>query len=441
MSDRRLTFTDQFALWGSMAVTLTIPAAAAFVINPLGDKPIGFAAASVAIVAGTLVGSVLLGAIALLGRRAGRPTMAMFGGILGQRTSWIPTVLNILQCIGWAAVEVLVITDGTTAITSPSLRPLWALVGGVLMLAMAIWPVSAIKAVRKYLVALVILATLVLVVGLLQHGIHATDTGSWHGFWPAFDIVISLPVSWAPLVADYSRHSRDERGAFLGTAAGFATGGIVYFFMGLLAFLTITGADATSTVTQFIPALIAVKLGMIALVILIIDELDKGFANIHSTAVSIGNLSDRLPFVPVAVGVAAIATAAALLTDLTSYESFLYVIGAVFVPLTGVAVTWVFGVHRGRYDADAATAWLLVPWLAGLSAYQLLAPGYAPGWSDAWNAARSALGITTVTWSASIVSLIVAVAGTWIVAVVLGAGRDGRGGRRGAVRDAVAARG
>ena len=421
MSDRRhLSFLDQFALWGSMAVTLTIPAAAAFVINPLGDRPLGFAAASVAIVSGTLVGSVLLGAIALIGLRAGRPTMAMFAGILGRRTSWIPTVLNILQCVGWAAVEVLVITDGMTAITSPSLRTLWAVVAGVLMLAMAIWPVGAIKAVRKYLVALVIIATIVLIIGLLQHGIHATDTGSWHAFWPAFDIVISLPVSWAPLVADYSRRARDERGAFLGTAAGFATGGIVYFFMGLLAFLAITGAEAASTVTQFIPALLAVKFGLVALVILIVDELDKGFANIHSTAVSIGNITHRLPFTPVAVGVTLIATIAALRTDLTAYESFLYVIGAVFVPLTGVAIAWVFGLQQGRYDADAATPWLLVPWFAGLSAYQLLAPGGAPWWSDAWNGARSALGITTVTWSASIVSLAVSVVVTLLLGAIRG---------------------
>lgn len=416
MSDRRhLSTLDQFALWGSMAVTLTIPAAAAFVLDPLGGQPLGFAAASVAIVSGTLVGSVLLGAIALLGRRAGRPTMAMFAGILGRRTSWLPTVLNILQCVGWAAVEVLVITDGMTAITSPSLRSLWAVIAGALMLAMALWPVGAIKAVRKYLVALVVIATIVLIVGLVQHGIHATDTHSWHAFWPAFDIVISLPVSWAPLVADYSRHSRDERGAFLGTAAGFATGGIVYFFMGLLAFLAITGAEAASTVTQFIPALLAVKLGLVALVILIIDELDKGFANIHSTAVSIGNLTQRLPFAPVAVAVATIATLAALRTDLTAYESFLYVIGAVFVPLTGVAVTWVLGLHHGRYDARLATSWLLAPWFAGLAAYQLLAPGGAPVWSDAWNAARSALGITTVTWSASLVSLAISVAGTLLL--------------------------
>ncbi len=420
MHRTHLTFLDQFALWGSMAITLTIPAAAAFVINPLGDKPIGFAAAAVAIVAGTVVGSLLLGGIAHIGRRAQRPTMAMFAGILGARTSWIPTVLNIAQCVGWGAVEVLVITDGTTAITSPSLRPLWAVLSGALMLGMAIWPVGAIKAVRKYLVAAVLLATVVLLVGLLQQGIPAHDTGLWHAFWPAFDIVISLPVSWAPLVADYSRHSHDERGAFLGTAIGFATGGIVYFAMGLLAFLAVTGAAASSTVTQFIPALLAVRLGEVALVILIIDELDKGFANIHSTTVSIENLTHRLPFNLVASMVAIIAVLAGLFANLTAYESFLYVIGAVFVPLTGIALTWVYVVCKGHYSVERATPWLLLPWAAGLATYQLLAPGFAPGWSDFWNAARNALGITTVTWSASLPSLAVAVVGTLLVGLLQG---------------------
>lgn len=417
-SDRhQLTFLDQFSLWGSLAVTLTIPAAAVFVANPLGDKPLGTAAALTAIVLGCVVGSALLGAMALIGQRSGRPTMAMLGGILGQRTSWIPTTLNIAQCIGWAAIEVLVMTEAATALTSVSLRPLWALLSGGLALVMALRPVRAIKAVRKYLVALVLIATAILIFGLLQEGAHATDTGSWHGFWPAFDIVLSLPVSWAPLVADYSRHGKDARGSFLGTALGFASAGIVYFGMGLLAVLSISGASEAYTATQFIPALLAVPAGILALIILLIDEVDEAFANIHSTAVSVENLTQRLPRAWVAVGVAVMAVVAALALDLMAYESFLYVIGAVFVPLTGVAVTWVLGVHRGSYRPERATPWLVAPWLAGLATYQLLAPGFAAGWSDLWNAARSTLGVTTVTASASLWSLAVAALGTVAVGV------------------------
>lgn len=413
-----LTFSDQFSLWGSLAVTLTIPAAAVFVANPLGNRPLGTAAAVTAIVLGTLVGSLLLGAVALIGQRSGLPTMAMLAGVLGRRTSWLPTVLNIVQCIGWAAVEVLVMTEVATALTSASLRPLWAVLSGGLALVMALRPLRAIKVVRKYLVALVVMATVVLIVGMLQRGVQATDTGSWYGFWPAFDIVISLPVSWAPLVADYSRHARDARGAFLGTALGFATAGTTYFAMGLLAILTLSGAAQAYAATEFIPAMLAVPAGVVALVILLVDEVDEAFANIHSTAVSVENLTRRLPRAVVAVAVAVVAVAVALLTNLMAYESFLYVIGAVFVPLTGVVVTWVLLVHRGHYRPDQSTAWLLIPWALGLIAYQLLAPGYAPVWSDAWNAVRDALGVTAVTWSASLAALAVAGSGTLLLGAV-----------------------
>ena len=416
--DKHLSFSDQFSLWGSLAVTLTIPAAAVFVVNPLGDKPLGTAAAITAIVVGTVFGSILLGGVALIGQRSGRPTMSMLGGIVGMRTSWLPTVLNIAQCIGWAGVEVLVMTEGATSLTSHAWRPFWAVVSGGFALLMALRPVRAIKALRKYLVALVVIATVVLIIGLLQRGVHTADTGSWYGFWPAFDIVISLPVSWAPLVADYSRHGRDERGAFLGTAAGFASAGIVYFLMGLLAILTLNGAATAATATQFIPALLAVPVGVVALIILLIDEVDDAFANIHSTAVSIENLTRRFSRTWIAVAIAVIAIAIALFTDLMAYESFLYVIGAVFVPLTGVALTWVFAICRGRYTAERSTPWLLLPWGAGLVVYQLLAPGFAPGWSDLWNSARNALGITTVTWSASLTSLVVAAVGTLLVGAV-----------------------
>lgn len=411
----QLGFADQFGLWASLAVTLTIPAAAVFVVNPLGDGSLGFAAVIAVVVLGTVVGSLLLGAVALAGFRAGRPTMAMLRGVLGDRAAWIPTILNIGQCIGWAAIEVLVMTEVATALTSPGLRPLWAVASGALALGMALKPLPSIKAVRKYLVALVAIATVVLVIGMLREGVAATDTGSWHGFWPAFDIVLSLPVSWAPLVADYSRHARTGRSAFLGTALGFASAGIIYFLMGALAVFTISGAAEAYTATEFIPALLAVPAGVVALIILLLDEVDEAFANIYSTAISVENLAPRAPRTVVAVAVAAIATGSALALDLLAYESFLFTIGAVFVPLTGVVVTWVFGVHRGRYERAAATPWLLLPWLAGLVAYQLLAPGFTPVWSDAWNWLRESLGITTVTTSASIMALVVAAAGTALV--------------------------
>lgn len=413
-----LGFADQFGLWASLAVTLTIPAAAVFVVNPLGDGQLGFAAVVCVVLLGTLVGSLLLGAVALSGQRSGRPTMAMLRGVLGDRAVWLPTILNIAQCVGWAAIEVLVMTEVATALTSESLRPLWAIASGALALLMALKPLPSIKVVRKYLVALVAVATIVLIIGMLRNGVAATDTGSWHGFWPAFDIVLSLPVSWAPLVADYSRHARTGRSAFWGTALGFASAGTVYFLMGALAVFTIGGAAEAYTATEFIPALLAVPAGVVALIILLLDEVDEAFANIYSTAISVENLAPRAPRAQVAVAVAAIATGSALALDLLAYESFLFTIGAVFVPLTGVVVTWVFGVHHGRYERAAATPWLALPWAAGLVAYQLLAPGFTPVWSDAWRSLRESLGITTVTTSASLVALTVACVGTGIVGLL-----------------------
>jgi purine-cytosine permease-like protein len=115
----------------------------------------------------------------------------------------------------------------------------------------------------------------------------------------------------------------------------------------------------------------------------------------------------------VALGVGALATTLALVVDLGSYTSFLYLIGAVFVPLFAVAVTDFAVVSRGHWDLGdrAHLRWQpLVAWAAGFSAYQLLNPGSVAGWTDAWTRLHDALPVEPPGWlGASLTSLVVAV--------------------------------
>jgi NCS1 family nucleobase:cation symporter-1 len=165
-----------------------------------------------------------------------------------------------------------------------------------------------------------------------------------------------------------------------------------------------------------IGALLAVPLGLLALLLLVVLELDEAFANIYSTAISAQNIAGRIDRRILAVAVGAVATLLALTFDIAAYEAFLFLIGAVFVPLVGVFVVAYFVLPRGAWDVSEtapARPLLLLPWAAGFVAYQLTLPTYltgpGAGWTAWWTARQADLGIDPANgWSASLVSLAVA---------------------------------
>jgi NCS1 family nucleobase:cation symporter-1 len=212
-----------------------------------------------------------------------------------------------------------------------------------------------------------------------------------------------------PLAADYSRHSRTGRDAFLGAFLGYSASGTAFFALGVLA-LAGYGLDPGFDV---IDALLAVPAGALALLVLAVDEVDEAFANIYSTAVSAQNVAPRVDRRVLALGVGVGATLAALVFDIVAYEGFLFLIGSVFVPLFGTfaAAYYVLDRRRGWDVSETAPArwWFVLPWAAGFVAYQLVNPGTVGWWQRFWLARADDVGFSPPTWlSASLTGLAVA---------------------------------
>ncbi|HYD39881.1 MAG TPA: cytosine permease [Anaeromyxobacter sp.] len=413
---RPLGLRDQVVLWWNLGVTLTIPVAAAFVLQPFpGLPPLSLGAAVTAITVGAVLGSIVLGWAAVPGAETGAPAMVLLRGLLGRRGSWVPTALNVAQCVGWAAVEILIIGNGAARIFPSAPRVAFLVAAGVAATALAVRPLGFIRELRKYAVWLVLAASAYLFFQVLRRGIVPPPGGAWAQFWPAVDLVVALPISWAPLAADFARHSRTPRKAFGGAAVGFGLAAIAYFLLGVFAVTAIPGAAKDP-----IGALLSVQVGVVAVAVLVLDELDEAFANLYSTALSAQNVRPSVDRRTAVIAVGVVATLLALALDVTQYESFLFLIGSVFVPLFAVLLVdyFVLGRRRGwDVGPDAPGRPLMaVPWILGFVAYQLLNPGTVPGWSDAWRAVQDALGFTPPLWaSASIGSFLVAGAATLVV--------------------------
>ncbi len=420
---KALGLADQLGLWGSLGITLTLPIAAAFL------PKMSLLATLIAVVVGSVAGSVLLGLAARAGAETGAPAMVLMRGLFGLRGSYLPTALNIAQCIGWTTVEVLVIAQFGSALTTHSLRWVFLVGAGIIATLLALRPLGFVRLLRKYAVWLALAATLYLFIQVLRRPLPSLTRGGWSGFGSAVDLVIALPVSWIPLAADYSRHSKTPRAAFVGSFAGFATTCTIYFSLGVLALAAaLPGSDPAS-------ALLAVPVAGIAVLVLVLDEVKEAFANLYSTAISAQNLIPGLDRRLVAAVVGAGATAVGLLIDLTQYESYLYLIGSVFVPLFGVFAVNYYVLQRGRWDVSesARGRWLMtLPWLAGFVSYQLVNPGAVSWWKGLWPA------WTAPSWlSATLVSLVVSAVGALLIGAL---SRWRAGGRRRSVSEPAAAR-
>src|ERR1700693_3187774 len=102
-----LSLLDQFGLWGNLGVSLLGFTGAIFVLQAggTGTPQLSLAAALTAIVVGTVLGTVPLALAGLPGAQTGAPAMVLLRGLFGARLSYLPTVLNIAQCLGWGLFE------------------------------------------------------------------------------------------------------------------------------------------------------------------------------------------------------------------------------------------------------------------------------------------------------------------------------------------------
>lgn len=332
---------DYFILWSSLGVGLLVFSAGSF----LSETP--FYHALLAIIIGSIAGSVLLSMAGKIGSDHAVPSLIGIRPAFGLYGSYLAAVLNIIQLIGWTTFEILILSKAAEQLTNMHVTFVWNIIFGVIIALLGIFgPLFLVKQwLSKFAIWIVYASSAIILVTLLFQNLPNVMSGEGKdtSFFVALDIVIAMPISWMPLVSDYNRFAKTSKGAFIGTLIGFSITNIIFYVGGLL--------FGVGDITSIIISIQAILFGFILLV-MIVDEIDNAFADIYSAAISSQSIFHNLNQRHLIIGFSIVSTILAIFVSIEGYEQFLFLIGALFIPLFGVLLTDYFVIKRGNYQND-----------------------------------------------------------------------------------------
>jgi len=351
-----------FALWFGAAISM----AEIFTGGLLA--PLGFSEGVQAILLGHLIGGVIMLLAGYIGANSGLPAIMSTRISFGAYGSYLFSVLNILQLIGWTAV--MIISGGRAAnelgiaLFGWDSISIWA---GIIAFFIALWiALGKVGFGKLNVVAVVLLLglTLVLCGVVFKEGTlftHVNDNTMSFGL--ALELSIIMPLSWLPLVSDYTRFAKAKKTALGGTFIGYFIGSSLMYIIGLAIALYAKDASVGSM-------MMALKLGFVALGIVLLSTITTTFLDASSAGVTLVNVFPKWSERSVALSMTFIGLIEALFTPIEQYETFLYAIGSVFGPLFAIVLSDYFLFRRRTIEQSLRLhVGTTVVWVIGVFLY------------------------------------------------------------------------
>lgn len=382
---RNLGGMDFFWLWAGVAISLAEIWAGGFL------APMGFWLALVAIILGHVIGNTLMALGGVIGSDHGIPSMVSVRPAFGVRGSNFASILNVVQLVCWASIMLIIGGRAGAMLGEPmggilASNRFWIVcigagtLGWALFTGRPIWKILQAVAVIGLLAVISILSFETYRSFMSTPDALAPSATSPMPFMAGLDLVIVMPISWMPLVADYSRFARRGARAFWSTWLGYFIVSSWMFVLGLMATLVTGTAEPHIQMLQLMGAL---GLAVPALLMVVFSTITSDFPDLYSATCSMLNVSEKISAKVFMWGTGIVSILVALVFPMERYESFLYFIGAMFVPLFGVVLTDYFVVRKRSLDLDElyraeGAYWYsggfnviaLIAWGAGFATYK-----------------------------------------------------------------------
>lgn len=359
METKRTGIFENGLIWFGAAVSL------AEILTGTYIAPLGFQKGLAAIIVGHVIGCALLFFSGVIGGTVRKSAMESVKMSFGQKGSLLFAILNVLQLVGWTAI---MIYDGAIAADGimHTGRWVWCLVIGALIILWIMVGVTNLGKINTIAMAALFILTLVLckviffdsgAVGL------GVDDGTM-SFGAAVELSVAMPLSWLPLISDYTREAKEPVKA---TAASAVIYGLVSCWMYVI------GMGAAIFTGEYDIALIMVKagLGIAGLIIVIFSTVTTTFLDAYSAGVSGETIFSGIKGKYAAVVVTVIGIIGAIVYPMDNITDFLYLIGSVFAPMIAVQIADFFFLKRNAEEKNVQAANLAV-WAVGFVIYRIL---------------------------------------------------------------------
>ncbi|AIY80532.1 putative hydroxymethylpyrimidine transporter CytX [Clostridium botulinum] len=331
--------------------------------------PLGFKKGILAIILGHVIGCTLLYFAGLIGTKSGLSSMESSRMSFGKYGSYVFSSLNILQLVGWTAIMII---GGANVLNAVSYtlfgfanKALWCMLISILII---IWILIGFENLGKLNVIAVgglFILTIILGIVIFKGASFKLSTISDNilSFGMAVELSVAMPLSWLPLIADYTRNNQNNQLITPISVFSYFLGSVWMYIIGL-------GGSLYAGTSDIAQILMQAGLGIIAMIIVLMSTVTTTFLDVYSAGVSCTNISKKISTKHLAVIVCIIGMLIAMFTPIEQFENFLYLIGSVFAPMISIVITDYF-ILKNRELNSKLNVLNLIIWVIGFIVYRI----------------------------------------------------------------------
>ena len=370
MNKKRTSVFSNGLIWFGAGVSL------AEILTGTYFAPLGFGKAMAAILLGHLLGGLMMFAAGMIGAKERKSAMETVKMSFGEKGSLLFAVLNVLQLVGWTAIMIYdgaLAADGVLHIGNW----VWALVIGVLIIVWIFIGLTNLGRLNTVAMTALFILSLVLFKEIFFNSdfvMLITASDDTMTFGAAVELAVAMPLSWLPLISDYTREAEKPFAATLASV-------LVYSLVSIFMYMIGMGAAIFTGEYDIAQIMLKTGFGVVGLLIIVFSTVTTTFLDAYSAGVSSVSISSKIQEKWAAIVVTVIGTAAAIVYPMDNITNFLYLIGSVFAPMIAVQIADYFILKKADAEKSAFQWRNLVVWLAGFIIYRILMQ-YTAGYGD-----------------------------------------------------------